>query len=353
MVVSSVRDMTELEMLKSRMVQARELAEQYQKTLETLKEQLLVKADIVVKDEKMIDILSQTQKVAKVDTTVLLLGETGVGKEEVAKFIHENSHRNNEPFIKVNCAAIVGSLLESELFGYEKGAFTGAVGMGKMGLFEAASRGTIFLDEIGEMPLDMQAKILRAIQEKEIKRVGSIKATRIDVRIIAATNKDLKKMVEQNKFREDLYYRLSVIPITIPPLRDRSADVVYMAQKFISDFNKQYKVDVKLTNDAMHEFLAYHWPGNVRELKNTIERLVILNNSGVISKEDIPFRNFSSGIDRLPYQQGQYVNLKDIMRRFEYQYLQNSYQRTGSIRKAAELLNMKRSTFAAKLKKYN
>ncbi|NMM65038.1 sigma 54-interacting transcriptional regulator, partial [Clostridium sp. P21] len=224
MVVTSVRDITELYELKEQIEKDEEISHKEHYKPNNIKSDLLNFSDIVVEDENMINVLEMAQKVAKVDTTVLLLGETGVGKEEVAKYIHRNSTRCNKNFIKVNCGAIPEHLMESEFFGYEKGAFTGANKEGKIGLFEMCNNGNLFLDEVGELPLDMQVKLLRVLQESEITRVGGTKTIKIDVKIIAATNRDLKDMVDKKLFREDLYYRLNVIPITVLPLRERRKD---------------------------------------------------------------------------------------------------------------------------------
>ena len=234
MVVTSVRDVTELYELKEQIERDEEIShkDNYSK-IKNIKNELLNFSDMVVEDENMISVLEMAKKAAKVDTTVLLLGETGVGKEEVAKYIHNNSARCNKNFIKVNCGAIPEHLMESEFFGYEKGAFTGANREGKIGLFELCSNGNLFLDEVGELPLDMQVKLLRVLQEGEITRVGGTKTIKIDVRIIAATNRDLKKMVDKKLFREDLYYRLNVVPIKVLLLRERRKDIKPLVMYFL------------------------------------------------------------------------------------------------------------------------
>ncbi|GAB6066562.1 sigma-54-dependent Fis family transcriptional regulator [Aquifex pyrophilus] len=231
-------------------------------------------------------LIELVEKVAKSDSTVLLLGESGTGKSLIARTIHYESPRKEKPFVTVNCAAIPENLLEAELFGYEKGAFTGAYAP-KKGKFELANGGTIFLDEIGDMPLSLQAKILRVLQDREIERLGSEKTIKVDVRIIAATNKDLKKLVEEGKFREDLYYRLNVIPIYVPPLRERKEDIPLLIQHFLKEFNEKYGKEVYLTKEAMERLLEYDYPGNVRELSNIIEQLVILN-EGKVDTTDLP-----------------------------------------------------------------
>jgi len=227
-------------------------------------------------------------KVAATKATVLILGESGVGKELVANAIHYNSQSSEGPFIKANCAALPESLAESELFGHEKGSFTGALNMHK-GYFEQADGGTIFLDEVGELSLTMQAKLLRVLQDRTFERVGGAKPVKVDLRIIAATNRDLSEMVAQGTFREDLYYRLNVFPITIPPLRERGSDVITLADHFVTVFSKENKREIKrISTPAINMLMAYHWPGNVRELENVIERSVILAEEGVIHSYDLP-----------------------------------------------------------------
>ena len=242
---------------------------------------------IVGRSKQILDILEIVHRVAPTDATVLLRGESGVGKEVFARAIHFLSNRSDKPFITVNCAAIPENLLEAELFGYEKGAFTGAY-TSKKGKFELANGGTIFLDEIGDMPVNLQVKLLRVLQEKEIERLGGNKPIKVDVRIIAATNRDLEQLIREGKFREDLYYRLNVIPIFIPPLRERKEDIPVLVQHFIEQFGKVYGKEVVVSPEVMDAFLAYDWPGNVRELQNVVERMVILDRDGVLTYEDLP-----------------------------------------------------------------
>ncbi len=218
--------------------------------------------------------------------TVLIEGESGTGKELVARYIHQRSGRKG-PFVAVNCAAIPEGLLESELFGYERGAFTGAASS-KEGKFELAHKGTLFLDEIGEMSPALQAKLLRVLQEKEVDRLGGKAPKKVDVRVIAATNRDLRKLVDEGEFREDLYYRLAVIPIKLPPLRERKEEIIPLAEHFLKKYSQEYKREISgFTEDALRELEEYHWPGNVRELENVVERAVILCEGDVITKEDL------------------------------------------------------------------
>lgn len=227
-------------------------------------------------------------QVAPTDLSVLITGESGVGKESFPQIIHQFSHRKHGPYIAVNCGAIPEGTIDSELFGHEKGSFTGALADRK-GYFEVADGGTIFLDEVGELSLQMQAKLLRVLQERTFDRVGGNKPVKVDIRIIAATNRDLSQMVQDGTFREDLYYRLNVIPIIIPPLRERSSDIIILAEHFVSHFSKQFGKDVKRISTPVQDMLlSYSWPGNVRELENIIERAVVLSEDNVIHGYDLP-----------------------------------------------------------------
>ncbi len=244
--------------------------------------------DIIGSSECMVEMYDLIGKVAPTATTVLITGETGTGKELLAHAIHRNSPRRDNPFVKINCAAIAENLLESELFGFEKGAFTGAVHR-KPGRFELAHTGTLFLDEIGDLPKDMQVKILRVIQDQEFERVGGLRTIKVDVRLIAATNKNLLEEVGEGKFREDLYYRLNVFPVKLPPLRERKEDIGTLADYFLSKFNKKINRGIEHIDPKARELLInYGWPGNIRELENLMERLVLLAAGNTITLEDIP-----------------------------------------------------------------
>jgi len=242
---------------------------------------------IVGRSREILNVLEIVHRVAPTNATVLLRGESGVGKEVFARAIHFLSPRADKPFIAINCGAIPENLLEAELFGYEKGAFTGAYAA-KKGKFELANGGTLFLDEVGELPLHLQVKLLRVLQEKEIERLGSSKPVKVDVRIIAATNRDLEEMVREGKFREDLYYRLNVVPIYVPPLRERRDDIPVLVQHFLERFNREYGKDVSISAEVMDAFMKYEWKGNVRELQNILERMVILDSDGKLTEEDLP-----------------------------------------------------------------
>lgn len=247
------------------------------------------KSKIIACSQEMKEIFSLVKHVASSSSTVLLLGESGVGKEVIAKMLHENSFRvKKDSFMKVNCGAIPQNLLESELFGYEQGAFTGAKTGGKIGVFELVDNGTLFLDEIGELPLDMQVKLLRVLQDQEIRRVGGTQTIKVNVRIIAATNRNLEKMVENGTFRADLYYRLNIVPFRIPPLRERKNDIIPLLRHFIAQFNEKYQYTKHLSKEAENQLLLYHYPGNVRELSNIVERLVLTCREDVIERYHLP-----------------------------------------------------------------
>jgi PAS domain S-box-containing protein len=352
MVVTNVRDVTELYELKEQLEKNMELNKKYYSEIEMMRKQVLGNADIIAQDKKMIDVLEMAKKVAKVDATVLLLGETGVGKEEVAKFIHKNSNRINNAFIKINCGAIPGNLIESELFGYEKGAFTGANKEGKIGMFELADKGTLFLDEVGELPLDMQVKLLRVLQENEFNRVGGTANIKVDVRVIAATNRNLKEMMEKKLFREDLYYRLHVIPVTIPPLRERKMDIEPLVLHFMDVFNKKYDLKKTIAQGAMNCLKEYEWPGNVRELKNIIERVSIMCVDDKITRADLPIVGIGECDDEKFVMENKYQSMKDAVEKLEASMIENSFEKHGNVRAAAKELGIDASTFVRKRKRY-
>lgn len=352
MVVTNVRDVTELADLRTELNKNRELALKYYSTIEELKLQMAKSEHLVVEDENNMRVLELAQRIARVDTTVLILGETGVGKEEIAKLIHRNSLRKDGPFVKINCGAIPANLIESELFGYEKGAFTGASNEGKIGLFEVAEGGTLLLDEIGELPFSMQVKLLRVLQEQEIKRIGGTKSIRVDVRILAATNKDLEQMVHEGSFRGDLFYRLNVVPITILPLRDRKKDILPLAFLFIDQFNKKYNMNKSLTYSANSCLLNYEWPGNVRELKNIIERVVVTAKSDEITDDDMPDKIQCKSNDKVMMEPDQIVPLKQALNHVEERLINRAFNEYGNVRDAAKALGIDASTFVRKRQKY-
>ena len=306
----------------------------------------------IATSDSMIRIFMKAKQVAAYPTTILLLGETGVGKEVVSSYIHHNSDRNDKPFIKINCSAIPEPLMEAELFGYERGAFTGAREKGKMGLFELANHGTILLDEIGDMSFALQAKLLRTIQESEIMRVGGTQPIHLDVRIISATSRDIEEMVSAGRFLDALYYRLNVVELQIPPLRERREDIIPLAEFYLQHFCETYKLEREFSPDVRTCFLRYDWPGNVRELRNTVENLVVSAISTVISWEDLPTRIARLGRTvptRTDMPGG--ISMKAAVEALQREMIQAAVTREGSLRKAAAALEMDATTLCRLAKK--
>jgi PAS domain S-box-containing protein len=315
--------------------------------LQQLRAQLLKTEEWIGNSFKTKALKEKVAKVAKTEAILLILGESGVGKEVISKTIHKISNRRNQPYIQINCGAIPESLMEAELFGYEKGAFTGAV-TAKPGLLEVANGGTILLDEIGEMPLHLQVKLLRVIQTKEITRVGGTSTKKLDVRFLAATNRDLKKLAEQGKFREDLYYRLNVIPIKIPPLRERKEDIPPLGQHFLNKYNVKYSTNKRISEDAKRVLREYSWPGNVRQLENTMEQLVILSETEEIRLLDLPKEMMRENTNKI---EEEIVPLKQLRERTESKMIKLALNRYRSIREAAKYLEVDHSTLVKKIKK--
>ncbi len=313
--------------------------------------------NILGESPAMQSVFETVEKVADTDSTILILGESGTGKELIARALHYNSSRREGPFVPVNCAAIPSELLESELFGHEKGAFTSAIRT-RIGRFELANGGTLFLDEIGDMNPNLQSKLLRVLQERQFDRIGGIKPIKVDIRIISATHQDLKKAVLKKKFREDLYYRLNVIPIEIPPLRGRKSDIPLLTIHFIHHFSKSKKKKVTgITDEAMEGLMEYDWPGNVRELENMIERLIILADSEMIDLPDLPERVLPpsskeiGGTMDIP-EEG--LSLETALNEFEKQLILQALNKSGWVKnKAAQLLHMNRTTLIEKIKRQN
>jgi two-component system, NtrC family, response regulator AtoC len=309
----------------------------------------------------MQEVLKIIDKVADTPSTVLITGESGTGKELVATALHEGSSRREKPFIRINCAAIPKDLMESELFGYERGAFTGAV-TSKPGRFELADGGTLFLDEIGEIPVEMQVKLLRALQESEFERVGGIKTTRVDVRLIAATNRDLEVETETGRFRKDLYYRLAVVPIALPPLRERRSDIATLVRHFIDKYNLRLNKRIEgMTDEALAEVQAYAWPGNIRELENLIERTLLFADGPRIDVADLPQHVRSGALTSLPTPGAPLsgppgeTGLKDIVKQraaeLEKGLITRALEETGgNVTRAAKLLQISRKSLQTKMK---
>ncbi len=346
---------TEVLMLLKRVMELQDLQAENSQLKRTLHQRYGYE-NLIGNSEGIQKVCSLIEKVAETDSTILILGESGTGKELVARTIHYNSPRKNKPLIPINCGAIPETLLESELFGHEKGAFTGA-STTRIGRFELADGGTIFLDEIGDMSPTLQVKLLRVLQQREFERVGGVRTIKVDVRIIAATNIDLEHAVHEGKFREDLYYRLNVIPVVIPPLRERADDIPLLMDHFLSHFNKTKKRDIKgFSPAAMDILISYPWPGNIRELENLVERLVILKGNGTICPDDLPDKFISHTLNNegalhinLP-ETG--VNLKDVVEEFENNLILQAMQKAQGVKnKAAQLLSLNRTTLVEKLKK--
>ena len=322
---------------------------------ENLRQQLKGKyrlENIIGQSDRMQEVFGAVHSVATSKANVLLRGESGTGKELVAKAIHYMSPRAKMPFIKFSCASIPEGLLESELFGHEKGAFTGAMAMRK-GRFELADRGTIFLDEIGDLPLALQPKILRVLQEKEFERVGGEKTTKVDVRLIAATSRNLEALVSEGKFREDLCYRLNVVPVFLPSLREKIEDLPLLVEYFLKKYNEENHKSVSITSDTLNVLVSYDWPGNVRELENTIERLVVMSRQKVITPSDLPF-NIRDYTLRAKYASQIKDALPSTIEDIEKTKILDAIKRTGGIQaKAARLLGITPRQIGYKIKKYN
>ena len=297
----------------------------------------------------MKEILSKAKKVAPLDTTVLITGETGVGKNEVANYIHRHSRRHDKPFVTINCSVLPETLIESNLFGYEQGAFTGAHREGKLGLFEVAEGGTVFLDEIGELSINMQTKLLRVLEERKFERLGSNKVIDLNVRIIVATNRNLSKMIKKKLFREDLYYRINIYPIEVPPLRERKKDIIPLANLFLEKLNQRYERSTFFTSQVLKLLVSYDWPGNVRELRNIVERSYVTCNDTEIRESDLGLRTSlpSESINEI-----QDLDLKKYLEEKEFRIMEKYYETYGTVRDAAAALHMTPSTFVRKRQRY-
>jgi two-component system response regulator AtoC len=312
---------------------------------------------IIGTSKRTLEIFEAIKRVAPTTTTILITGETGTGKELVADAIHYNSPRKKNPLIKINCAAIAETLMESELFGYEKGAYTGAV-ITKPGKFELAHKGTLFLDEVSEIPRDMQVKLLRVIQEQEFERVGGLRTIKVDVRIIAATNQNLLQQVGTGNFREDLYYRLNVFPIDVPPLRERKEDILPLVDYFVDKFNKKLDLAITVDGKVKEMLLRYEWPGNIRELENLIERMMLLAQNNIITLQEIP-GEFKTAVDKAiitqtddskkPFKDFMRNHMENVERQMIIKCLEES---GGNVTKAAKELGLSRKGLQLKMIKY-
>ena len=306
--------------------------------------------DIVGRDEKMLEIFELIERVSDSDATVLITGESGTGKELIARALHQRSHRSLRPFVAINCTAIPENLIESELFGHERGAFTGAV-QRRIGKFELAHSGTLFLDEIGSMRLDMQTKLLRALQEREIERVGGERTIKVDVRVVAATNADLRELVKAKAFRDDLYYRLNVIPVYVPPLRARKGDIALLIQYFLEKYNRRFNRRVRgFSLAAIEAMQAYDWPGNVRELENIVERLVVISKHESIQLRELPLDLQSSHTPLVEQLEEEGYDLRKAVHQFEREYIRRVLEKTRwNQTVAARMLGIHRNTLLGKI----
>ncbi len=339
-------DNEEFLLIIKRAIEKKELASKVEQLQSDLREKYEF-SQIVGKSEKMIEVLKLITQVAETDSTVLIMGESGTGKELIARAIHENSPRKNNPWVAVNCGGLVDSLLESELFGHVKGAFTGAA-KDKIGLVQQANGGTLFLDEVSEMSLTTQVKVLRFLENGEVRRLGDSESSRVDVRLITATNKDLRQEVERHTFREDLFYRLHVIPIILPPLRERKDDIELLAYHFLEEFNRKLNKSIKgFSKRALILLRNYSWPGNIRQLRNVIERAVALSRNEKIGPDDLPFQNTDQEIFRSLGTKEEIIPLKELEKRYIQRVME---QVAGNQKQAAVLLGISQTTLWRKLK---
>lgn len=367
-VLSNVHDVTELIHLQDQLEKTKKLTSRYHSELIDLRLKQMKEQDLIAESKQMLDLVDLAARVAQTDSTILLMGESGVGKEVLARIIHQASKRNETgPYIRINCGAIPRELLESELFGYESGAFTGAKKQGKPGIFELANEGTLLLDEVGELPLDLQVKLLRVLQEQEFTRIGGTNLVKVDVRIVAATNRDLVAMVREGKFRQDLYYRLHVIPIEIPPLRERVDDIIPLLIHFLQMYNRKYGLNKSFSKQSIDLLLKYSWPGNIRELANVVERTVLMTIDDEIRPEHLPTQLIAlqevasdqrkqilpeTWLGQTIKNAGQKKTNDNLFKVMEREMIIRAVHEAGSIRKAASILGVSHTTLLKKIKQH-
>lgn len=356
LVVCIEKNITDITTLEKALMEQKNITKQLQEKLESFKDGSVSSSeDMIACSINMIQLREKAINIGRIDATVMITGESGSGKEVVANLIHSNSRRADKQFIKINCAAIPETLLESEFFGYEKGSFTGANKNGKLGIFEMADGGTLFLDEIGELSLPMQSKLLRVIQEKEIRRIGGEETIPVNVRLIAATNKDLNDEIEKGNFRRDLYYRLFVVPIEVPPLRKRKEDIAQLAFHFLREFNEEYGLNKTIREDAICALERYSWPGNVRELRNIIERLAVGSMGDEITGFQV--RMCLEGKETITGAVVEYeelgLSLEEMVGEYEKQLILHALEKNKNASEAARTLKIDKSTMSKKRKKYN
>lgn len=352
-VVFNARDITEIKYLREKIERSTSILDTFKTELNELKNLNQIDENFIALSPNMKAVNNMMNKIAPFDTTILITGESGVGKGVITQQIHDRSQRKDFRIVHINCGAIPEALIEAELFGYDSGAFTGAKKEGSVGLIEQAHKGTLFLDEIGEMPLDLQVKLLKVIQERKVTPVGSSRTIDVDIRIIAATNRNLEEQVKEGTFREDLYYRLNVIPIHIPPLRTRPEDVSMMIDNFLQAFNEKYHTLKELSLEAENTLHRYQWPGNVRELENVMERLVVTTDTNEIVVEDIPV-NILNEIreNAVAIEVKNIVTLKQAQEQMEEQLIRKAYEIDTSSYKVAKMLGINQSTAHRKISQY-
>jgi PAS domain S-box-containing protein len=351
-VVTNIRDVTEINRLQKELEETRQINYAYQKALEQIQEGVEVNHQLIYRSKVMHQIISLSTRFAGNDAPILILGESGVGKDVLAQYIHKQSQRKGN-LVKINCGAIPEHLLESELFGYEKGAFTGA-NTSKEGLFELAHEGTVFLDEIGDLPYPLQVKLLNVLQDSKIRRVGGTEFREVNMRVIAATNCDLESLIEQKKFRQDLYYRLNVLTLTIPPLRERKDDISALLFYYLKQLEQKYKVQKKMDTYVLEKCLDYDWPGNIRELKNIIERMYHMAEGEKITLDQLPSSIINwqkiSIQNKVPNTWDKTVPLKQAVAEFEKEYIAHMLAQTSTMQECADKLEINISTLVRKKK---
>ncbi len=360
LVVTNSRDVTELLNLQQRLDETERLVHRYVAELKLLRQEVTHVDGLVAESPAMGRILETIKQVARVDSTTLLHGETGVGKDVLAKLIHSLSERAKGPFVKINCGALPESLIESELFGYAPGAFTGALRTGKPGVFETGQGGTVFLNEVSELPLHLQVKLLDVIQDRQVRRVGAAKSVLTDFRLVSATNRDLAALTKAGKFREDLYYRLNVIPVYVPPLRERREDIPALVNEYLGRFEERFGARPRISPMAMAALEAYSWPGNVRELQNVVERMVVTSGSDVILPHSLPPEILVKNTAAQPAEDDAGENvppflfspLRVILDRVERSMLEEAFANCSSTYAMAELLGISQSAVVRKMQKH-
>jgi PAS domain S-box-containing protein/TyrR family helix-turn-helix protein len=358
LIVSNERDLTHWNAVKADLERSRKVAEKYKEEFEELSLLESGQTDIVAESRKMKQVLRIGMKLARMGASnILIQGESGTGKGLLAKFIHDSGKRKSQPFVSINCAALPESLLEAELFGYEKGAFTGAREQGKIGLFELAHEGTLFLDEIGDLPLSVQAKLLKYLDDQEILPLGGIQRKKVDCIVVAATNRDIARLTKQERFRQDLFFRLNTFGVQIPPLRERPADIIRMAEYFLTAYNKEYRVQRRISSEAMVKFQAYQFPGNVRELQNIVKNAVVLSEDDLLDEilvDNIAFGHMgNAGDDRRGSGIRYPMRLQEKIADMEKKILSDAVARFKSTRKIAQQIGTSQSSVMRKLNKYN